>query len=200
MVTNLSLMTARCSLLLNSHSMVSYVIVLVVGYLLCFVDLKEIKLSDDCECKLEPSPLVFEPFVQYQIEYLTRFRWEVYAPRFNWFYNPNLWVSDDTPCQTFKLTYSGIDVTVFDPEVAIPICTTVKNYEDLNVFRVKNCKDFKPESYGDSCRRVAYALNLMSGCGQLRTVVLSKARDEFPAGYNYRLVQNPQLTNNNKTH
>ena len=144
-------------------------------------------------CKLQPSPLVFEECVQYKMEFLQRYRWLVYCPRYNWFYDPKLWAGEST-CSQFKQTFSGIDVTVFAPDSAEPICTTTKNYEELKGFMMMNandCEGIKAENFLLTCRKAAYGLNLVSGCGQMRTVVLSKALDEFPPGYSYRLVKNP---------
>lgn len=147
-------------------------------------------------CKLQPSPLVFEDCVQYKMEFLERYRWLVYCPRFNWFYDPKISVGE-SPCQVFKQLFSGIDVTLFAPDRPEPICTTLKNYGDLRGFMVINandCDGIKAENYALTCRRAAYGLNLISGCGQMRTVVLSKPLDEFPVGYGYRLVKNPLRT------
>lgn len=147
------------------------------------------------ECKLGPSPLVFEENDKYKLDYLTRFRWEIYSPRYNWFYDPIISLQADNPCQTFKLAYSGIDVTLFAPDCPIPICSTLKCTRDFQKFVVNNtqiCEGLKTEMYDISCRRVSYGLNLVSACGKIRTVILSKAIDEFPLGYNYRLVENPK--------
>lgn len=143
--------------------------------------------------KLKPSPLVFEDCVQYKMEFLERFRMFVYCPRYNWFYDPKISVGE-SPCHVFKTLFSGIDVTLFAPDRPEPICSTIKNYEDLRGFMVMNandCEGIKAENYALTCRRVAYGLNLISACGQMRTVVLSKMIDEFPVGYAYRLVKNP---------
>ena len=144
-------------------------------------------------CKLEPSPLIFEPTVRLLMTFLRNFRWDVYCPRFNWFYDPKLKLGE-SPCSVFKILYSGIDVTLFAPDSSVPICTTTKNFQDFHGFQMMNaanCTSIQSENYMITSRRVAYALNLISGCGQLRTVVLSKALDEFPTGYSYRLVRNP---------
>lgn len=143
--------------------------------------------------RLDPSPMIFEEVIEYKMEYLRRFRWDVYCPRYNWFFNPKN-NPGETPCHQFKLQFSGIDVTVFSPESPIAVCSTLKNYEDLTGFLVmnaNNCTGINSENYLLTQRRLAYALNLVSGCGQLRTVVLSKLLDEFPVGYSYRLVNNP---------
>ena len=144
-------------------------------------------------CKLQPSPLVFEDCVQYKMEFLQRFRWLIYCPRFNWFYDPKI-STGESICNVFKQLFSGIDVTIFSPDTPEPICSTVKNYEDLRGFMMMNandCDGIKAENFLLTSRRVAYGLNLVSGCGQMRTVILSKALDEFPVGYGYRLVKNP---------
>lgn len=143
---------------------------------------------------LQPSPIIFESFVQYKIEFLARFRWLVYSPQYNWFYDPKLWVGQ-TPCTTFKLSNSGIDVTLFRPGSRVPVCSTVADVEDFFVFldeNTANCNELKSENYIVTCRRVAYALNLVSGCQEMRTIVLSKNTDEFPPSYAYRLAYNPQ--------
>lgn len=144
-------------------------------------------------CSLAPSPMIYEPNVRLVMAFLRRFRWDVYCPRYNWFFNPEHRFGENA-CQAFKLLNCGIDVTVFSPDSVIPICTTTKNYAELNAFQMmnaNNCTSIQPENYLLTGRRVAYGMNLVSGCGQLRTVVLSKARDEFPIGYSYALVRNP---------
>ena len=143
---------------------------------------------------LEPSPIIFESFVQYKIEFLARFRWLVYSPQYNWFYDPKLWVGQ-TPCSAFKQANSGIDATLFEPGSLIPVCSTIKKVDDFFVFLKDNsedCNELKSENYIVTCTRVGYALNLVSGCGEMRTVVLSKDVDEFPPSYAFRLAYNPQ--------
>ena len=150
--------------------------------------------------RLEPSPMIFEEDVQYKMEFLRRFRWEIYCPRYNWFYNPRSYIGE-TPCQLFKVQFSGIDVTLFSPDSPIAVCSTLKNYDDLSGFlmmNANNCTGINSENFLLTQRRLAYALNLVSGCGQLRTVVLSKLSDEFPVGYDYRLVNNPLRCNRPK--
>lgn len=151
--------------------------------------------STSKNCKIGPLPLLFEEVVQYKIEYLRRFRWNVYSPQFNWFYDPLTSLTVENPCHIFKTTYSGIDVTLFAPDCPNPICSTLKQYNVLDGFRVKNCKNLKPDSFDIvSCgERVAYGLNLVSQCEEIRTVVLSKATDEFPIGYANTLINNPKL-------
>ena len=149
---------------------------------------------------LDPSPMIFEEYVQYKMEYLRRFRWDVYNPKYNWFYNPKITIGE-TPCYVFKSLFSGIDVTLFSPESSIAICSTVKNYDDLTGFlmmNANNCTGISSENYLMTQRRLAYGLNLVSGCGQLRIVVLSKLMDEFPPGYANRLVNNPLRCNRAK--
>lgn len=146
------------------------------------------------ECKLGPSPLVFGEFVEFKLEFLRRFRWEIYSPRYNWFYNPLLSPLEETPCHTFKMAFSGIDVTLFKPNCPVPVCSTLKCPGELERFVVNNtqiCNGLETETFAVLCRRVAYALNLVSACGEIRTVVLSKPKDEFPLGYNFKLVNNP---------
>lgn len=150
--------------------------------------------------RLDPSPMIFEEYIQYKMEYLRRFRWEVYCPRFNWFYNPKISVVE-SPCQVFKMQFSGIDVTLFSPDSSVAVCSTLKYYRDLTEFMVmnaNNCTGISSENYLLTQRRLAYGLNLVSGCGQLRTVVLSRLIDEFPVGYSYRLVNNPLRCNRPK--
>lgn len=149
---------------------------------------------------LEPSPMIFEDYIQYKMAYLRRFRWEIYCPRYNWFYYPKL-SPGETPCYLFKSQFSGIDVTLFSPDSPIPVCSTLKNYDDLTGFLVmnaNNCTGLNSENFLMTQRRLAFALNLISGCGQLRTVVLSKQIDEFPIGYSFRLVNNPLRCNRPK--
>lgn len=144
-------------------------------------------------CRLAPSPMVFEKDERFMMNFLRNFRWDIYCPRYNWFFDPRIRLGE-TPCQIFKYLNSGIDVTVFAPESLIPICTTTRNFEELSVFQMmnaNNCTSIQSENYLITKRIVAYGLNLISGCGQMRTVVLSKATDEFPPGYTYRLVRNP---------
>lgn len=146
-------------------------------------------------CKLAPSPIIFEECVQFKMAALRTFRWDVYSPRYNWFYDWRTW-RGETPCLVFKLANNGIDVTLFSPDMAVPICSTLSNYEDIanafNIINANSCEDgIRSENYALTCRRVAYGLNLISGCSQMRVVVLSKSRDEFPPGFAYRLVENP---------
>lgn len=125
-------------------------------------------------CRLAPFPVFFEPNFRFMLDFLRRFRWDVYAPRFNWFYNP-ITTPGESPCTQFKILNNGIDVTVFAPDSAVPICTTSRFIDDLSGFQIMNaanCTSIQPENYMITTRRVAYGLNLISACGQLRTVVL----------------------------
>lgn len=157
-----------------------------------FVNLKNSKCPSNCvkPCKI---PLVFEEDDLFKVEFLQRFRWVIYTPRLNWFYDPQVNIGE-TPCTVFRNFNSGIDVTIFAPGRALPICSTLRNNEDLCGFMLPanvDCKNLDAETYLITCRRAAYAFNLISGCGQVRTVVISKALDEFPLGYNYQIVKNP---------
>jgi hypothetical protein len=139
------------------------------------------------------SPLVFQPCVQYMMEFLRRHYWLVMCPQFNWFYNP-LISFGETPCTQFKLLYSGIDVTVMKPDSSEPVCSTTAFIKDYTIFATSNanaCQCIREENYLESERRVTYAVNVVSSCGQMRTVILSKAKDEFPPGYTCRLINNP---------
>lgn len=161
------------------------------GEEILLVDLN--RISND-----EVPPLIFHKCPEYEMEYLRRFRWEVYNPRFNWFYDPKIRIGEESPCQVFKEQFNGIDVTILAPDSIEPVCTTIKNeniLKEIRGFNVMNanscCHGLKAENYATSCKRIFYALNLVSGCGKMRTVVLSKNRDEFPIGYNFNLIRNP---------
>lgn len=139
------------------------------------------------------SPLIFQPTVQYMMDFLRRFYWIVTCPQYNWFYDPNVQFGE-TPCSQFKQAYSGIDVTLYRPDSSEPICSTTKLTQEFNIFATANanaCCNIREENYLETSRRVAYAVNIVNSCGQMRTVVLSKAKDEFPPGYVCRLVNNP---------
>ncbi len=139
------------------------------------------------------SPLVFQPCVQYMVEFLRRHYWLIICPQFNWFYDPTV-TFGESPCTQFKTLYSGIDVTVLRPDSSEPICSTTKDIKDYTIFQSANanaCSCIREENYLETNRRVSYAVNIVSSCGQMRTIVLSKAKDEFPPGYVCRLTNNP---------
>lgn len=139
------------------------------------------------------SPLIFQQSAQYMADYLRSWYWTIVWPFFNWFYNPDTWFGE-TPCAQFKLFYSGIDVTVFRPDSAEPVCTTTADWKDYSVFQMANANAgvcIREENFMETKRKVAYAVNIVSACNQMRTVVLSKAKDEFPPGYVCQLTSNP---------